>query len=345
MSLDVDASSMLRSLGDDSPCGQNLEYDAEFLQMEEAARVQPKQEFANADTGTRLTIDGQGANWLDVRRLAESLFQRTRDLRVATYYTRALLHTEGFAGLPVGLNLIHGLLNAQWAHVHPQLDPDDGNDPTMRVNALTPLVAADAVLEDLRAAWLVKSRQTGILTVRDIEVAQGRLAPRAGEQAFSEAQVAGMLGEALALDSTIGQSVQESVSLIEKLSSLLQDKVGAEAALDFKPLQSMLQVVSRALPAGSAAGNPLPATAAAEILAGPAVAVARPGEIASRQDVMTTLERLIQYLEHNEPSSPAQLLLRRAQRVMNMNFLEAMNELAPDGLVQAERSVGGQLNQ
>lgn len=29
---------------------------------------------------------------------------------------------------------------------------------------------------------------------------------------------------------------------------------------------------------------------------------------------------------------------------MNMNFLEAIVELAPDGLDQAERMVGGQLN-
>ena len=54
---------------------------------------------------------------------------------------------------------------------------------------------------------------------------------------------------------------------------------------------------------------------------------------------------MIQYLDRAEPTNPAQLLLRRAQRVMNMNFLEAMNELAPDGLVQAERSVGSQLPQ
>jgi type VI secretion system protein ImpA len=342
MSLDVDVSGLLVPLGDDAPCGPNLEYDAEFLQMEEAARAQPEQEFSNADTGSRLTIEGQGANWVDARRLAESLLLRTRDLRVATYYTRALLRTEGFGGLAVGLRLIHGLLDGHWGQVHPQLDPDDGNDPTMRVNALAPLVAGDAVLDDLRAAWVVKSRQSGVLTVRDIDVSQGRLAARSGEQVFSEAQVRGVLGEALAQDATLGENIRSCTTLVSQLSNLLQDAVGAAVALDFKPLQSMLQTVSRALP--DSVDSVSAVAEAGDSSSGVFVAAARPGEITSRQDVVVTLDRLVQYLERHEPTNPAQLLLRRAQRVMDMNFLEAMNELAPDGLVQAERSLGGQLN-
>lgn len=335
MSLDVDVNGLLGSLSDEAPCGQNLEYDGEFLQLEEAVRAQPAQEFANSDTGERLTIEGQGADWAEARRLAESLLHRTRDLRVAIHYTRALLHTEGFGGLVVGLRLIHGLLDAQWDHVHPQLDPDDGFDPTMRVNALAPLVAMDAVLGDLRAAWLIRSRQA-TLSVRDVEVAQGRLAPREGEQAYAEAQIAGLLGE----EPGLAAHVDESLALLGQITDLLQARVGAAASIDFKPLLDLLQAVRRAVP------DSCGAVAAAEAAATSAtVAAAPPGEIASRQDVVSTLERLIRYLERAEPTNPAQLLLRRAQRVMDMNFLEAMNELAPDGLGQAERSVGSQLPQ
>ncbi|GAB2889480.1 type VI secretion system protein TssA [Uliginosibacterium flavum] len=343
MALDVDVNALLGSLGDEAPCGPNLEYDAEFLQLEEAARTQPEQEFSNTDTGSRLKIEGQGASWVEVRKLSESLFLRTRDLRVATYYARALLRTEGFAGLPPALALIHGLLDVHWDHVHPQLDPDDDNDPTMRVNALAPLVAVDAVLDDLRAAWVVKSRQSGILTVRDIEVSQGRLASRAGEQAFSEAQVIGMFTEALAQDAELGERIRGCVAQVGALSALLQDKVGSAAAIDFKPLRDMLLVVQRALPAGAEATADVVAEEGAVSVSG--VAMARPGEIASRQDVVTTLGRLVQYLERHEPTNPAQLLIRRAQRVMDMTFLEAIQELASDGLDQAQRSVGEQLGE
>ncbi|GAA5167565.1 type VI secretion system protein TssA [Viridibacterium curvum] len=344
MSLNVDVSSLLSSLGDDAPCGPNLEYDAEFLALEEAARSQPGQEFGN-DGGGVLAIEGQGADWGEVRRLAEALFQRTRDLRVAVYYMRALLRTEGFGGLDAGLKLIHGLLETHWDHVHPQLDPDDDNDPTMRINSLAPLVASDALIDDLRASWLLRSRQSGVLTVRNIEVCQGRLSARDGEDVYSESQLAGMLTEAMAQDESFAASVQGALDLVKQLSSLLQDRVGASASIDLRPLQDIIFSVKRALPEGVAATDPEVGAEEGEGTSsgGGGGRAARPGEIASRQDVVTTLERLIQYLERTEPTNPASMLLRRARRVMDMNFLEAIQELAPDGVVQAEQRTGAQL--
>lgn len=348
MSLDIDLDTLLTPLGDDQPCGPNLEYDADFLQLEEAARQQAGQEFTG-DSGNRVTIEGQGPDWPEVRRLAEGLLERSRDVRVAVYYTRALLRTEGFGGIHLGLRLIVGLLEQHWAHVHPELDADDNDDPTMRVNALAPLVANEALIADLRASWLLRSRQSGVLTVRDIEVAQGKLGARDGEQVYSESQVSGMLAEAIGADPGLAVAITESLALVRQLSGYLQDQVGASASIDFKPLQNILYAVQQALatvaPAEAAAdaggesaedGSP----AAAATAAGPSA----PGEIRSRADVIATIDRLVAYLERTEPTNPAQWLLRRAQRVMNMNFLEAIVELAPDALDQAERMVGGQLH-
>lgn len=349
MSLDIDIDSLLSSLGDDQPCGPNLEYDADFLQLEEAARQQAGQEFTG-DSGNRVTIEGQGPDWPTVRRLAEGLLERSRDVRVAVYYTRALLRTEGFGGIHAGLRLITGLLEQHWPHVHPELDADDNDDPTMRVNALTPLVASDAVIADLRASWLLRSRQSGVLTVRDVEVGQGKLGARDGDPTYSESQIGGMLAEALEADPGLAAAITDSAALVRQLSGYLQDQVGAGASIDFKPLQNTLYAVQQALagvavPEAAADGEALAggeegAPAAAGAGAGPSA----PGEIRSRADVVATIDRLVSYLERSEPTNPAQWLLRRAQRVMNMNFLEAIVELAPDGLEQAERMVGGQLH-
>lgn len=346
MSLEIDLDKHLASLSEDQPCGPNLEYDADFLSLEEAARQQATQEFAHGDSGARVTIEGEGPNWPEVRRIAEGLLERTRDLRVAIYYTRALLRTEGFVGIHAGLRLIVGLLETHWPHVHPELDADDNDDPTMRVNALAPLVSSDAVINDLRASWLLRSRQSGVLGVRDIEVTQGRLAARDGEQTYTDTQINGMLAEAIAQDQGLSGAIVESLALVRRLSAYLLDQVGSAASLDFKPLQDVLQAVNQAL------GNVAPAAgseaaALAETSSDASTDAARPaapGEIRSRQDVTATIERLVAYLERTEPTNPAQWLLRRAHRVMNMNFLEAIVELAPDGLDQAERMVGGQLN-
>ncbi|MDB5801548.1 MAG: hypothetical protein JWL63_2487 [Rhodocyclales bacterium] len=346
MLLDIDVEALLAPLGDDEACGPNLEYDAEFMQLEEAARAQPEQEFSNADTGTRVKIEGQGPDWPEVFKLAQGLMQRTRDVRVATYFTRALVRTQGFAGAQVGLVLISGLLERYWQNVHPGLDPDDDNDPTMRVNALAPLVAGDAFLDDLRASWLLKSRQSGILTVRGIELSQGKLQAREGEQLYSESQVSGMLTEALEQNAELGALIDDTIQLVVKLSSYLQTQVGAASALDFKPLQSILHSVRQAFlliaPHGSEEAGGEESGGAAQGDGGGGAS--RPGEVRSRQDVVAGIDKLIQYLDRAEPSNPAQIMLRRAKRVLNMSFLEAINEIAPDGLQQAERTLGDQLN-
>ncbi len=56
--------------------------------------------------------------------------------------------------------MIDKIIQAYWDGVHPRLDPDDDNDPTMRLNILATLAAPDT-LAALRATPLVSSRTLG----------------------------------------------------------------------------------------------------------------------------------------------------------------------------------------
>lgn len=349
MYLNTDFDALLPALGDEQPCGPNLEYAPDFLQLEEAARERGGDEFAG-DSGNRITSEGKGPNWLEVRQLAENLLKQTRDIRIAVYYTRALLRTEGFGGIQTGLHLILSLLKAHWAHVHPELDADDGNDPTMRLNALAPLVANDAVIGDLRNSYLFRSRQSGELRVRDIEIVQGKLSAREGEPVLPESQVSSMLAEALDANPQLADAITGSLTLAGELGNLLQAQLGDNASIDLTPLHSILSTVQQCLlriVPSSQPGATESAASAENIPVGASTAVATypvAGEIRSRADVMATIDRLVTYLEKAEPTNPAQWLLRRAQRVMTMNFLEAIVELAPDALEQTERMVGSRLH-
>jgi type VI secretion system protein ImpA len=60
----------LQPISSDSPCGPNLEYDADFLKLEEAARATPDQEFGR-DGGEAIRIQGASADWREVQGLAE----------------------------------------------------------------------------------------------------------------------------------------------------------------------------------------------------------------------------------------------------------------------------------
>lgn len=349
----MDLEVWLAPVSEDAPCGPNLEYDPEFQQLEEAAKEKPDQEFGSDGGGTYQRIEGESADWGTVRKLAESLITRTKDLRVAVYLLQGLLATEGFKGMDAGIRLIHGLLERYWDNVHPELDADDNNDPTMRVNALSPLASTDAVVATLRNAWVVRSRQHGVLTVRDIEVTLGRMSAREGGPQFSELQLAAMLGEAIKETPDLTQMARSALDTTKAVSTLLMDRVGAAASLDLKPLVTTLygvqQQVQAAAPSDASGDQAAEAAVDGGTDSGGAtsatVVIARPGEIRSREDVVTTLDKICEYLSRTEPTSPVPILLRRAQRMMGMSFLELINDMAPDGLPQAERVVGQRLDQ
>jgi len=64
----------------------------------------------------------------------------------------------------------------------------------------------------------------------------------------------------------------------------------------------------------------------------PTAIAAVPGVIASPKDVEKTLGRIIEYYERHEPSSPIPILLLRAQKLVNADFLTIVKELAPGGV-------------
>jgi type VI secretion system protein ImpA len=68
--------------------------------------------------------------------------------------------------------------------------------------------------------------------------------------------------------------------------------------------------------------------------------VTAPGAIGSRQDAIRALDAVAQYFRQHEPSSPLPMLIDRAKRLVSKNFLEVLEEIAPEGLAGA-RAAGG----
>lgn len=330
----LDLESLLAPMADDAPCGSDLEYDPVFLELQSAAAGKPEQQY-----GDKL-IPAEGPDWRMVHDSALTLAGRTRDLRVAVWLLRSRARLSGLSAALEVLPLIHGLALRHWDHVHPQLDASDNNDPTMRLNALAPLISADAALADLRAARLGEAR--GTASVREIELALDRglpqLVPLPGESAPTEAGAREAMAAALAATPELGVALQAAVAAAGGLSDLLVERVGKVQAPDLKDLCRLLQCLAdAALPAAQRSDAEGAATAArpsAGAAAGPL------GAPQSRDDVIKLLDRACQWIEHNEPSHPAPLLIRRAQRLMSKSFLEIVRDLAPDGLNQIERLAG-----
>lgn len=329
----------LQPLPDESaPCGPDLEYDNAFLELNQAAAGRAESQWDA----------GEPANWGAVRTQAEALFERTRDLRVAVLWLRAMVSLQGLPALQPGLQLVHGLLEAFWDTLHPLPDPDDG-DAYARLNALAVLREADGLLGDLRQAVVFTQRGVGELRVRDIEVALNLLPPRADETPLSRSQIEQMLQAAVAADPALHARVAGAATQVKALIALLNDKVGIENATDLKPLWSAVNNVLNLIPAPSAGADA--AAVADEVAAddgSPASGGATPrraavglsGSVNSREEAVRAIDMVCEYLERAEPTSPAPLLLRRARRLVNRNFLQLMKELAPDALSEVARVMG-----
>lgn len=315
------------------PCGENLEYDAQFLALEEALRGKPEVQYGNTIT------PAAAPDWKAVQGLALALMERTRDLRVAVSLARALLALEGAPGLAAGLALLAALLSGQWAHVHPQLDPDDDADPTLRLNTLAVLVAADGMLRQVRDMPLIEARAVGVVSLRDVESASDTEA--AGSATMSRSTIAAMLDAAPS--DQVGAAHAALHAALASVSDI-EVTLGAHLApgidIDFAPLTTLLQVaLVQLLPHLAAAGG---AAQAGNTPGGDAAAPGQrgDGDIASRADVVRQLERLCGWYALHEPSSPVPLLLARARGLVDKNFAELMLELAPDGLGQLAQVSG-----
>jgi type VI secretion system protein ImpA len=330
----LDLARLLAPTTDAPPCGNNYEYDPPFKDIEKAAtRVLPK-EFGEHRT------PGQEPNWPQVLELSKGLLERSKDARIAIYLARALLHTEGAVGIGEALTLIHELTAQYWDHLHPQLE--DGGDATMRVNALTALQDAEGLLPDLRNAFVVNSREHGQLRVRDIEVALGRLPPREGATALSIEQVRAQLAAAIASGNPIPQALAQAIEAIQAMRNLLGERVTIGSVPDFKALTDILlplkKVCDDAVPQPT---NPDPEVPHTEHGVSPAVTLpAANGPIRSRADALRVLDGVCAYLEHNEPSNPAPLFIRRAQRLMSKSFVEIVEDLLPDSISNLEHLAG-----
>ena len=336
MALDLSlVESWLQALPDsEEPCGKDLEYDLEFLELMRIAEGKPETQFSAAEP----------PSWRDVRVQAEALLARTRDLRIAVLWLRAAVNLDGFSVSAAGLHLLHRLLTDFPDHLHPMPDPSDG-DEYARANALATLPKPDGLLGDLRQCLLFRLRGTGEVRLRAIAVAAGQMPAGADETPYTQSQVKQILASAVEQQPEFRELPGQVLAEIKALGAVMDQRFGAGSAAELKPLSALVKVLEDALPQAAAAEDAeLADDASADGGSGASGATgssaAALGSVRSREDALRAIDMVCDYLERNEPTNPAQLLLRRARRIINHNFLQLIQELAPEALAEAARVMG-----
>lgn len=331
---------LLTPIGEASPCGDDLEYDAAFTALAAASERKPEQQFGDT------VIPAVEPEWREVAEQSDAILRRSKDVRAAVLLLRAATRLQGVPGFVAGLQLLIGLFDRFWDGIHPTLDADDDNDPTMRLNALAPLWDENMVLRDLYDAQVGVAAGVGPIRVRDIAVANNALTAVGGEPTYSMAQIQGGLAAVQAEHPGLLQAAVSAPRLVEQLQALLAERTSRADAVNLGALRGIARMLQKAcslasgVPADAEAGNAADAAPSSQAAGDALRPAAARGEIQSRQDAVQMLDRVIRYLEQAEPGNPAPLLIDRAKKLIGVSFLEIMANLAPNAMDTIETVTG-----
>ena len=321
------------------PSGENLEYNPDFLQLQIAARP-GEEKLAGSEI-----VAAEDPDFNDVEARALAILERSHDLRAAVILAAAALHTRGLPGFAEAVAYVKGTLERHWDTCHPQLDADDDNDPTMRINAVQGLAGADTVLAALRKAALTESRSFGRVTLRDIQIATGeiQLKPEDNQKFDQAALAAAFADNGEEASAKTYAAIRSAMADIKSIEGVFSDRTPGFGP-DLEELRRMLNQLSRYV-GEHVSGAPAPEDAdeadAQQGGGGPAGSRgAMPGAIETGQDARRALDSVIAYFRRNEPSSPVPIILERAKRLVGADFMTIMKDLAPAG-VESVMMIGG----
>lgn len=370
MSL-IEIDRLLQTISPEAPSGENLEYDPAYMELERDIEGTPAIEVDG-----RVVQEAKQPNWSRIGESAFELLTRTHDLRVAIFFTRALLYLQGLDGFHHGLKLLYGYADRYWDTLHPQLDPDDGNDPTERVNIIESLCDWNTIIAPLMKVELCASRTVSNINLRNYRIATGNIeeftVPEEDKaNAPSLAGIEGAFAECPLQEAETNKNIAaSSLGTLQALVAALEEKVGSARAPDLNKLNQVLKEIHNLLakqlsgrlsikPSTPEGDDPVALRdswgqnsasqgfgAASDVpdrmhCEQPALSTGgRSSEvIEKREDVIHALDRVCKYYEHFEPSSPVPILLKRAMRLVAMDFLEIIEDLAPESLerIQALR--------
>ena len=334
---ELDFSHFLNDQSVDQPCGENLEYDPLFQEIEQDSEGEPERRVGDS------VIPAVEPDWKSVYKKSLQLLERTRDIQVAVYLTRALIHTNRLEGLWQGVALVKGLLEHFWECVYPIQDPDD-DYPVLRINVLANLNDHDTFLNPIKNIPLTDSNVMGKFSLRDVELATGKLSVSDEESESpksSEIDAAFMDSDLHELEKK-NENVESILAEIHAITEITKEHVGTVNAPDFSDLVALLRQMNSLLNeqiikcGGSASttenGQPLSNTGDAVV----SDATAALSGINSREDVKRALEAICDYYDRHEPSSPIPFMLKRVERLLFKDFRELLQDIAPDGISQAE---------
>ncbi|PHM72498.1 type VI secretion system protein TssA [Xenorhabdus kozodoii] len=334
---------LLEPVSIESPCGENLEYDPEFMTLEQSLLGKIEQQFGD------ITIPAEPPDWIQAEKQAISLLRRTKDLRVVMALTLSWLQMRGLCGYADGLNLLQQTLERYWEEVWPRLEFEEEYDPLFRLNILAAIEDNSPLSVQAQCSTLLKNASKGLSLLEVCSLLDGTISEISGytggrsrlqkelKQQASSPEVLAVIrirGHLIAIRDIIRQTFSEDY--VPELSLLLKqlNKVmefcphspeirDSDKEPDHQAIFKSTAFSEQKAPASTHSTHEISASWHAI-------------EASNRDEARMLLEKAKNYFAIYEPSHPAPLMITRIQRLIDRDFVDIVYDLAPDGLNQLE---------
>lgn len=321
--------------------GEDLEYDSQF----HALTLAIEQGGEDVQYGDQI-YQAPEIDWRWGAEQCELLLQRSLDLRVAVYQVHAWLMQQGLSGLLAGLQVVLYLLEKRWEDVHPQLSQDDNWDPLCRLNSLAYLSAPHNVIARVKKVSLFNTAK-GELCFDVLDGGKGtEETSEANRELESLLQMLTEPNEVHQLRNSF-DALKASLDTVQLINVVLSGKIGSFTGGNvLKNLELLLQRMVGQLQTfiKSSHGEIRSSDAEDDNIDNTNSILSLNDAFRNRQEVICALDAVCQYYRNYEPNSPIPLLIKRAKKLINMDFLEIINELIPEGNNEIKKLVGQMAN-
>ncbi|BET96733.1 type VI secretion system protein TssA [Xenorhabdus taiwanensis] len=351
--MNIDA--LLTPISVELPCGEDLEYDDEFLALERNLIEKPEQQFGD------VLIPAEPPNWIEVEKKATHLLSRSKDLRVIIALIQAWLNIRGVCGYADGLSLLRQTLERYWEDVWPKLNFNGEYDPLFRLNTL-------AIIED-GSPCTIKAQNSILLRSVSTELSLQEICLLLNG---TVTEIKGYTGGRTRLINELHQQsnspeLRAIITIHEQLTALIEivrhnlsDGYIPELPQFLKQLDTIIgfflihkpdtDIPEHAVGTRTFESEPMQQNNAAEQMTSPTPILEslekgefshwREIEVNNRDDARILLEKAKNYFLQHEPSHPAPMMIDRILRLIDSDFINIIYDLVPDGLNQLESVFG-----
>ncbi len=293
---------LLAPVSAEFPCGEDLDFSSELDAIAKARQF----DDPSLQQGAWVSALKE-ADWpFVVRRCAELLAGRSKDLRLAVWLTEAHAQMGNLRGMADGLFLLAGLCEHFWDGLYPL--PDETGQEA-RIGNLCWLAARAPQL--LRAIPLTEGVESAYSLI-DIETARARnLGLDEPDEAIEQARRA----SSRQFYETLLADAQHCLDAIGVLQNEVDDRLGADGPGFTLVRETMQALIHCVLPAARAAGVQLDSPSVLPALAdeaAPAPQLGVGGSIANRAQALTELRLVADFFRRTEPHSPVAYLADKA---------------------------------